>query len=141
MAYFRQQGPQRKLISSTNVVATTDTDAPWARVSEGSVALRLGGQIVLARQLVLRATALGLTAEAPRLRLWQFFWVNGHLTASPMKAKLLGALEMARGHGDDGAIVTLYALDEGDTQRVLEAFVQTHGEALLDALRATRGQD
>ncbi len=58
-----------------------------------------------ARSCVRKAAVLN--ADLQRLVAWQFFWVDGRLTASPAKAELWGAWQKLKGQGDDGAIVVL----------------------------------
>ena len=97
------------------------------------------------RRRRLREQGAALHAESPRLLVWQFFWVDGRVTASPAKAKLWGAWQKLKGQGDDGAIVVLYtqarqgaAADAADA--VLQTFVRDQGAALLSSLRATQSR-
>jgi exosortase A len=141
LAYFRHQDQERKLVSSENVlVRSSDTD--WVRVRSETTAAELARSGVAVTSTVLRS------ADGKQgLLVWQFFWVNGHLTASPLQAKLFGALELVRGRGDDGAIVALYtpllpgptgSLDAEAAGQLLRDFLRSQGDELLASLQRTR---
>lgn len=147
MAYYRQQDYERKLVSSENVLVRSE-DPDWVLVSDGTDVAELQQQALTVSSSVLRTAGVGISAKGRRLLVWQFFWVNGHLTASPVRAKLLGALELAQGHGDDGAIVAVYTPvpdnsagipDREAAARVLREFLRVQGNALLKSLEQTRG--
>ena len=141
LAYYRHQDRERKLVSAENtLVRSSDTD--WVRArSETATAELARGQVAVA------ATVLRSADGKQGLLVWQWFWVNGHLTASPWQAKLWGALELVQGHGDDGAIVALYTplvpgaagmSDADAAARVLRDFLHSQGDELLAALQRTR---
>ena len=136
IAYYRRQDSQRKLVSSENMLAKSD-DGFWAVVARGST--EAGGMPV--RTASLRGGTVASGGEQ-RLRVWQWYWVDGTLTASDIKAKLLTLKARLSGRGDDGAIVVLYApesaVGEGDT--LLAGFAPTARAAILPVLAATREQ-
>ncbi|MBK7744773.1 MAG: EpsI family protein [Betaproteobacteria bacterium] len=45
--------------------------------------------------------------DGDRLRVWQWYWVDGRWTDSPIRAKALTALAQLFGRGDDSAVVML----------------------------------
>lgn len=144
VAYYRAQNYQRKLVSSTNVLVQSKDDT-WVQVSGGAASTQLGSEPLAVQRAELRAQGSVLNADLQRLVAWQFFWVDGRLTASPAKAKLWGAWQKLKGQGDDGAIVVLYtqarqgaAADAADA--VLQTFVRDQGAALLSSLRATQSR-
>lgn len=147
VSYYRQQNRERKLVSSSNVLVTS-SDSQWVRVEAGSHALSLGGAPQSVTTAILRDGSVSLTSSAQRLRVWRFYWVDGTFTASDVRAKLHGALQLLKGQGDDAAIVAVStrldeALPEGErvsaADRALAAFLQTHSDALRTALQATQG--
>lgn len=139
--YFRQQDGERKMVSSVQVLVGEE-DERWVPVSSGTRAARWGDQAVLLRETLLRNTERGnLTAEARRLRVWQLYWVDGQLTSSAVRAKLYGALQLLRGRGDDGALVTLYTDESPQAGDALAAFLQAQGASMGEALRKTQGRD
>ncbi|MEJ5897924.1 exosortase A [Aquabacterium sp. G14] len=148
LSYYRGQNYERKLVSSTNVLVRSQ-DKAWSQVSGDAVATQLEGAPLTVQRAVLREQGATLHAESPRLLVWQFFWVDGRVTASTAKAKLWGAWQKFKGQGDDGAIVVIYApvptgADQDAGQRVaeatLQAFLRDQGPAVLTALRATQSR-
>lgn len=142
VAYYRAQNYERKLVSSTNVLVRS-TDETWVQVSGGAASTQLGSEPLTVQRAELRAQGSVLDANLQRLAAWQFFWVDGRVTASPTKAKLWGAWQRIRGQGDDGAIVVLYtpASQRADAaDAVLQSFVRDQGAALLSSLRATQSR-
>jgi exosortase A len=137
IGYYRRQGPDRKLISSENALVRSD-DPIWARVASGLADTRFSGQIVPMRSAGLRAGRVG--RESQRLIVRQFFWIDGHLTVSDAKAKLLTALALLSGRGDDSAVVILYAPESPDNggEAALTAFIEANAARLLGALDAMR---
>ncbi len=118
------------------------------QVAGGSASTRLGEQALSAPAATLREQGTGLSSGGERLQIWRFYWVNGRFTASNVAAKLQGALSRATGQGDDSAIVAVYApldpalpQDQAREQATaqLQAFLATQGQALEQALQATRG--
>lgn len=138
VGYFRQQGPQRKLVTSSNTVVSGDKEAPWALVSQAQATVQVDGRPLPVRAFDLRSTQGGLMAQPQRLRLYQWYWLNGRLTASDVRAKLWGAADLVLGRGDDGAILTVYALQGHDTEALLNDFMRAHGDALMAALMTAR---
>lgn len=147
LSYYRQQDYERKLVSSQNVLVTSK-DEHWAQVSGGSASTQLAGQPLGVAAATLRLTAGGLIANAQRLQVWRFYWVNHRFTGSDIMAKMQGALSRITGQGDDGAIVVIYTpLDPQLTEAAartaatatLQAFLQTHGAALRASLEQARG--
>lgn len=137
--YYRQQGYERKLVSSDNVLVSSD-DPLWLQVATPTLlVLGLDGQELTVRSTLLRKEATQGAAEQ-LLRVWQVYWVGGVLTASDYRAKLLGATDRLLGHGDDAAVVVLYARDEpaGNGDTALKAFVRANLGAIVARLRATR---
>jgi exosortase A len=144
LAYYRNQDTQRKLVSSVNVIIGTK-EMHWAKVSEDTVDARVSTYPVAMREVALRALNKGFSVDAQRLLTWQFYWVNGQMTASPAKAKLLGAWALASGQGDDGAIVTVYTQQDvarpDRAPETLARFLNDRGAAILTTLNQSRGQD
>lgn len=136
IAYYRNQDSQRKLVSSENMLARSGDDF-WAVVERGTANV----DALAVRTASLRGGSVGTGGEQ-RLRVWQWYWVDGTLTASDIKAKLLTLKSRLTGRGDDGAIIVLYAREtaagEGDV--VLAAFSPAAREALAGVLADTREQ-
>ena len=77
---------------------------------------------------------------ASRLVVWQWYWINGKLTASDVEAKLLTALSRLRGQSDDSAVIILYAHQESATDALPAFAMQAIGpiNQMLDATREAR---
>lgn len=147
ISYYRQQNRDRKLVSSSNALVTSD-DKNWSRVEEGRHTVDVAGQPIAVLSAILRDGSVALTSSGQRLRVWRFYWVGDTFTASDVLAKLQGALQLLQGQGDDAAIVVLStrldeAIPEGErvaaADRVLADFLQTQVSALQAALKATQG--
>ncbi len=140
LAYYRQQTSSRKLVSSDNVLVASN-DPQWLRLTGGERTMIVDGMAV-----AVRVTDLG-HRSGERLRVWDWYWVDGHTTASPARAKLLTALAQLAGRGDDSAAVVL-ATRQGsgpqaaaEADAVLEAFANAalpRIEAVLETARGTR---
>lgn len=149
LSYYRNQDYERKLVTSSNVLVTSD-DKNWVRTVSGQARTAMGGQPLDVSTATLRGAFIGQSHGAQRLQVWQFYWVNGGFTASDVKAKLQGALGRASGKGDDGAILVIYtpmdpALPEGEGRAAatatLQAFLQAQGTSIEAALRQSQGAD
>jgi EpsI family protein len=75
-----------------------------------------------------------------RMVVWQWYWINGHWTASDVLAKVYTALSRLTGKGDDSAVIIIYALQHqaGEADATLEAFAGAAGSIIESTLRQTR---
>jgi len=103
MAYYRNQGDERKLVSPQNVL-TPSNDNAWRSVAGGARAVRIAGS----GPLDARYEELDGLGDR-RFVAVKLYWVNGMWTGSEYVAKLYPALSRMRGDGDDGAVVIVYA--------------------------------
>ena len=137
IAYYRNQTFESKLVSSENVLATSN-DMRWIQVAAGERELRGAGlpPSVLAADLSDRGTQ--------RLRVWRWYWVNGEWTESPARAKAMTAIAQLMGRGDDSAAVVLVTAQgsgggaAAEADKVLEAFAAQSVPVIGAALEATR---
>lgn len=112
--YYRQQGEQRKLISSVNRMVGGEFHL-WNLVStEAGQALLADGVLPLRDGHVLQQPN-GSESGGRRLRFWQSYWVDGRFTASLATGKLLTVWSQLRGQGDDGAALQLVT-DDADPE-------------------------
>ena len=105
VAFYRNQGADRKLVTSTNVLIPNN-DSFWKKIDGGSRPLTIGNRTIDIRATTLRG------ADGSELIVWQWYWINGHLTASDPVAKAYTALNRLFGQGDDSAVVIVYAVKE-----------------------------
>lgn len=140
LAYYRHQGYGSKLVSSSNQLVASD-DKHWARVSSSLVSASAGSETLSLRSSELRgAVQPGMVGE--RLQVWQFYWVDGRLTASDVRAKLYGVLQRLSGRGDDGAAVTLYTAKDMDNpeaaEQALKSFLAENWSAIAAGLERAK---
>lgn len=131
------------MVSSGNALVGGETH--WLVLESAEQPLTLAGHRLLARSTRLRTRA---ASSAPDLRVWQWYWVAGHLTASDYLAKAYTAWAMLSGQGDDTAVIVVHAPiteKKGDGGNggnsggdALEAFVAAAWPQIENALQRTR---
>lgn len=139
IGYYRNQHAERKLVSSTNTL-TPDPKGGWVRVGSGARAQELGDPPLVVRVSELRDSPIPGRAGGQRLQVWQWYWVGGWWTSSDRTAKLYGAAQRLLGHGDESAVVMVYALDEEGAQARLQHFVRTNLQAIEHVLVRAKSQ-
>jgi exosortase A len=133
LGYYRNQDYSRKMVSSGNALVTAK-DLQWVEVAGGTRELALQGKSISVRTAELRS------ADSSRLMVWQWYWINGHLTASDYIAKAYTAFSRVMGQGDDSAVIIVYAPKEQACggEAALEAFLGAAWPAIESALDRTR---
>lgn len=143
VGYYRDQRYGRQLITSINDLTNAEDEKEWARTARGLDSV--DGQAW--RTSELRGQALsqvdGGGNTAPRLRVWQIYWINGRPFVSDWQAKLYGAAQKLMGQGDDAAVVLIYAdkASVGPDDARLRDFIKQNWAALDTALRGVRDRD
>lgn len=148
VAYYRDQGYERKLVGSGNTLTEQTAGAAWAQVENGTRTLARtapGADAVAWRTAVLRGSADPGRTQAPRLRVWHLYWVGGALTPSEARAKLHLATNRLLGRGDDGAALFVYApLEDAADPAAADArigdFLNSNLEPLLARLQAEQAR-
>ena len=133
VGYYRNQNYHRKLVSSENVLVRSSDFSP-AQVANGISNVHVSGEPLTIRTAVLRGV------REQRVVVWQWYWINGRLTANDHWAKGYTALSRLLGKGDDSAVIVLYANDDqpGGAQAALESFLRAAAPTIDAALRQTR---
>jgi exosortase A len=133
IAFYRNQNYERKLVTSTNALATS-LDPVWQVVTGGQATANIAGN-----QLRVRQSELLEKQGNPEERyvIWQWYWINGRLTSSEIEAKWLTALAMLSGKGDDSAVVVVYT-PKKDAEAILTEFTHDLGEQIQFALADTQ---
>jgi len=131
LAYYAHQNYQSKLINSQNMLVRSD-DPIWSQVEVGEQDFELAGRPLSLRSAALRSDAL-LRGGHRRLTAWQFFWVDGQLTSSDLRAKAYGVRQRLLGRGDAGAAVVVFA--EKGEEAAMRSFLQDNWPALEAQLR------
>jgi exosortase A len=142
VAYYRNQGPGRKLVSSQNVIVPSQ-DPVWSQI--GVSAHRVvddPAQPVWRAVRLLRGGAAALGANRLERTVWLAYWVDDRFTANDIVAKALGAAGLLKGGGDDGAAVILYtdAAPAAGGNDVLADFARANLGAIRQALRDTQAR-
>ena len=139
LAFYRNQDYERKLVSSSNVLVTSN-DPQWTRATSGSRAITLAGAPTSVRTLELRGNGLSDTLRGGRLIVWQIYWINGTLTTSDYLAKAYSALYRLIGRGDDSAVIVVYTPKDGvdNPEALLESFMSTNYSTINEMLSKTR---
>ncbi len=128
IAYYRQQNFERKLITSTNLLVPYKDDE-WLSANQTSRELALPDGPLDTRQ----ADVVKKNADAQRLRVHYWYWINGRATTSDLRGKLYTALSVLLGQGDDSALIAVYAPSES-SERIPE-FLASHRSTIEAMLR------
>lgn len=133
IGYYRNQSYGHKLVSSINALVGSN-DPHWSEVKSGDMEVLHGGQPLSVRSAELRG------AGGDRLVVWQWYWVDGRLTASDGWAKAYTSLSRLQGRGDDSAVVIVYAPKGKPSQAeaTLSEFLGDATQAVESALSKTR---
>jgi exosortase A len=136
LAYYRDQDYSRKLVSSSNLLVTSN-DTLWSRVGQGSVSESMAGKHVTFHRAELRRLSNAVATAPGRLLVWQVYWINGRWTSNDYLAKVYGAVFQLLGQGDDSAALVVYtAMDRTDgAEQALRAFFAENHGAIDAALR------
>ena len=134
VAYYRAQNAERKLVNSLNGLVSYN-ERQWTERGRGTVAV--DGATLRAAQIIGPDRGAGVRRD--EFVVWHGYWVDGRVVASDLQAKLAGASSRLRGHGDDGAVLVLYA-DEGSpaaSEAAVRAFVAANLRTLTAVLQRT----
>ncbi len=134
IAYYRQQNKTRKLISSQNEVVKSE-DKHWAPVERSTVRATVAAQQHDLRSTTLRHSAERAGADALRLKIWHWYWIDGRIVTSDTRGKWMLALARLRGQRDDSAAVFAYAVEPG-ADAALAAYLSSAGAEISAVLEA-----
>ena len=141
IAYYRDQNADRKLVTSSNQLVKVQ-DPQWNLLGSArhAVPIETGGELAVNTTEILMAAAPGVASRRLRLRVWQWYWVGGHMTRSDMFAKLLGAWQRLNGQGDESAAVFVYTLEplDVDASARMDDFLRANGGAIDALLQSVR---
>jgi exosortase A len=146
LGYYRDQDREHKLVSSTHGMVAALKDAVWAQTRAGQRELALPGGAMPLLTGDLRGSVVPGADRAPRLRVWQTYWVGGRFMTGDVRTRLAIALNRLAGQGDDSAVIFFYtplpesatAEDEAAADAVLARFVAAQIGPLRQALDAAR---
>lgn len=133
IGYYKNQNYDRKLVTSTNLLVDYK-DSEWAVTTQGSSMVNIAG--IAPRVRTGEILHKGGSTET-RFIVWQWYWINGQLTASDIKAKLYTALMRLTGKGDDSAIIILYTPKQ-QAESAMNDFAMVNAEKIIKMLEQTR---
>lgn len=139
IGYYRNQHAERKLVSSTNTL-TPDPKIGWVRVAAGARVLTLDEPPLVVRVSELRNSPIPGRADEVRLLVWQWYWIGGWWTSNDRTAKIYGAAQRLLGHGDESAVLMVYAREQEGAEAALRAFVRANLPAIQDVLVRAKSQ-
>jgi exosortase A len=149
VGYYRDQGYDKKLISSTNVLASPELESRWASSDKGQREITAAGLKTQMGIAEVRASlsSAGATAQTngQRLRVWHAYWIGGRFVVGDIQARIRLSLHRLLGEGDDAAVVIFYipltlVVDAPQADAVLQSWVSSALPALAEQLNATRSQ-
>jgi exosortase A len=139
LAYYRDQGPDRKLVSSENtLVASMDNE--WNLIRSGTREVSSDASTWTVNTAEVLGSVNPGSLKRPHLTVWQWYWIGGRWVAGDAAAKLYGALARLLGRGDDGAALVVFTDNEqpGAAAAALQDFCLANASLLDDLLRQTR---
>ncbi|MBV8502222.1 MAG: exosortase A [Paucibacter sp.] len=123
IAYYRHQDYASKLVSSNNVLVQPSSKL-WRSTATGAATVQVGNVSLALRTVDMRDTRAEEEAAPTRLRAFQVYWVNGRWISSDVMAKVHGALSRLTGHGDDAAVLVVYAARSDQAEAQANAFLR-----------------
>jgi exosortase A len=132
IAYYRDERSHGALVSSVNVLAATSDDR-WREVAARPEPIEW-------QSSTLRARYAELAGSEGRLAVLHWYWIDGHVTASDVTAKLLQAWAKLRGRGDDAAAIVVFArqAEGARTVQTLQRFAREMSNPIAQALAAAQ---
>ncbi len=140
--YWRDQGPERKMVTSTNVLVPSESH-DWLPVAASSEPVVLAQGRVDFRSATLRAPPNLHLPPQRQLVVHYAYWIDGTVTTSDAQAKLRIAASRLLGRGDDAAVLFFHAdvpPDATPARSPLKDFVGAHWAEFAAALERTAGR-
>jgi exosortase A len=145
VGYYRDQGYNKKMVTSSNRLVAPIENAVWASSALGErdvMVPGLGVHIALAEVRSSLAPLAAGAAQAQRLRVWYSYWIGGRFVANDTQARLLMSMNRLMGKGDDAAILIFYtpvspAAEYAQADALLQRFVSAVLPPLSRQLDAT----
>jgi exosortase A len=147
VGYYRDQGYDKKLISSTNVLASPELESRWASSDKGRREVAAAGLTAPMGVAEVRASlsSAGATVQShgQRLRVWHAYWIGGQFVVGDIQARIRLSLNRLLGQGDDAAVVIFYmpmtmVVEAQQADNILQSWVHAALPTLAEQLNATR---
>jgi len=129
LAFFRNQHPNAKTISSQNIIARLNSPE-WSVVAESVHDLHGEPGRVLQNRLLWGNN---------KMLAWRWYWIDGTQTSSDFLAKALQAKQRLTGKGDDSADIVIFAphnMRPEEIAAIMEDFVVQANPAIGQSLLA-----
>ena len=133
--FYRNQRPGMSLITSSNKLVN-DKEVFWQKIGASSRKESIANNALSVRETML------LSASGPML-VWQWYWLDGQVTASDYVGKILQAKEKLLMQGDDGAAILVFApytTHPDEARHAMRRFVADNGAALEATLLENKKQ-
>jgi len=134
IAYFQNQVQGAEAVRSHNELVWSK-NRRWRQAAAGTVDVDVVGKRLRTRTAV-------IVAPDQRLAVWQWYWIDGHVTASDYWAKFFQVVSRLEGDGDPAAWVVVFTpteTDEASVRRTLTSFTAQMGESIDAVLRQAAG--
>ncbi|MDB5962034.1 MAG: exosortase [Massilia sp.] len=133
--FYHNQKSGKLLISSSNMLA--EEEDAYHAIGAGLQSVTMGGA-----PLVVRETRM--SGPSGTFLVWQWYWIDGHRTASSIKGKLLQARSKLMLRGDGGGAILLaapYLDNNSDKARAaLREYVAANGMAIERSIEAANAR-
>jgi len=136
---YREQGYDRKMITSTNVLVEEGSAVWLATPPADGAAPRVGEVGAALRATHLRSPADPKATPTQRLLVWRVYRVGDRFVASDAQAMWWLALQRLAGRGDDSVVLMFYTRldDEGRGAARLQQFLALHLDPIAAAIDAS----
>lgn len=132
--YYAEQRQDAELINSQNVMVE-EKHPVWGKVGEKIIEIEYDGKPFQIRQTE-------LYSPQQRLLVWDWFWVEGNITANPYMAKWYGAkARLTQGRARAAGVILATSYEERGTaaHQRLQAFVKTMRAGIEERLVNAEG--
>jgi exosortase A len=109
LGYYRNQGDERKLVTTTNVLVD-ERDRRWSQTRGGTTTTPVGTMALTWRTAELRDADPLANNSTRSLVVWRVYWIGGRWISGDAAAKLWTAWDRFLGQGDDGAVLMLFTV-------------------------------
>lgn len=131
VAYYAAQRKDAELVAWGNRLTGGGQGSSWQQYADGRDAL----DFATVRRGLLRRSG-------DTLAVWHWYWSDGRVNTSDIRAKLMLALDRLGGRADDAAFVAVFTpFDDqpDDARHVIQKFLDDHHATLEDGLQRLEG--
>jgi exosortase A len=139
IGYYRNQYFDKKLISSENVLVSTQ-DSHWNTIYQAVSKVKISNDLIGIKSTTLRHIDSVASVGDMQMEVWRYYWIGGYVTNSDYLAKVYTGISKLLGYGDDAAVVVLHVVrDPGvDSSAVMTEFLMDNYSKINELLHAAR---